>query len=136
MAVAERRESVRSVLLSITVRANAHEGAVEQRYHRGQDLRPRQPEKGQIAADRPADRGERASELGEPVELRLVALGAPLLVIAILPAPFRVTSHRLQMPVRVGADPDIAPGRWNHQPADARKRRIVANGRTGRIDIA
>src|SRR5437764_15232710 len=51
-------------------------------------------------------------------------------MIAVLLAAALVASGRLQMPVRVAADPHIGPGRWDRQLADALQCCDVADKRT------
>src|SRR4051794_3200895 len=56
-------------------------------------------------------------------------------VIPVLLAATVVTAGRLQMAVRPRTDPDIAPGRWNRQGADACERDFVAHPLTTGIDV-
>ena len=71
---------------------------------------------------RHGSRPQRWQNAGEPQhvnELLGVALFAPLLVVAVLgPAP-TVHAGGLDMPQRVRRDPDVRPGRWDRQRADA-----------------
>jgi hypothetical protein len=71
------------------------------------------------------DPGERACEAQHLVELLLVAPGAPLNVVEVLPPAGRVDADRLDVPEGVGADPHVFPGRRNDQLANAREDLLV-----------
>src|ERR671912_195706 len=55
----------------------------------------------------------------DPVELHLVALLAPHRVVEVLAAAGGIGADRLDVPVGVGADPDVLPGRRNREGADS-----------------
>src|SRR5688572_1848548 len=67
--VAQRRQAVAAVLLAIALAADPHARAIEQRYHRGDHLVPRQAGPREIALDATAYGRKRFGELRETVEL-------------------------------------------------------------------
>src|SRR5919106_6813721 len=62
---------------------------------------------------------EDSGEAEHLVELLLVAALAPAHVVEVLAPAGRVGSHGLDMPLRVGADPDLVPRGRDDQVADA-----------------
>jgi hypothetical protein len=66
-----------------------------------------------------ARRGEATREQRHVLVLLAVAQDAPARVVEVLPPPAGIRADRLQVPVRVRADPDISPRRWDHQIPDA-----------------
>ncbi|MFC7759590.1 hypothetical protein ACFQY4_17430 [Catellatospora bangladeshensis] len=51
-------------------------------------------------------------------EFAAVALGAPLVVVAVLPAPGGIDADRLDVAAFVGADPHLGPGGWHRERPD------------------
>ncbi len=111
----ERREPAVAVLGEIALAADARRRLVEQAERRREHPLPVQP----LAADRgrhPASRPrQRFGQLQRPRVLALVPTRGPVRVIEVLQAPRLVHAGRLDVPVRRGADPDIAPGRGDHE---------------------
>ena len=62
--------------------------------------------------------GEGLAERLHPRELHEVALGPPVRVVEVLPPARVVGADRLQVTVVVRRDPDVLPGRWDHQVLD------------------
>ena len=75
------------------------------------------------------------AETDEPVELAGVARRAPLRVIAVLLSSARVAAGRLQVPARVGTDPDVRVRRRNRQHANAIKHARLAHAMALGIEI-
>ena len=73
----------------------------------------------QVALDPRPEAGQRRAELREAPVLRLRAPGAPVRMVAVLLAPGGIEAGRLQVPRRIGADPDLLPGRRDPEPLDA-----------------
>jgi hypothetical protein len=69
--------------------------------------------------------GERGRHLQHPVELLLVTVLLPLLVVEVLAAARRIGSERLDVPVRVRADPHVLPRGRDHQVINALQGRPV-----------
>ena len=119
MALAHRREPVGVVLLRVVLRADPEEAAVEQPDGAGEHLAraASRPARGPCAT-RARSCGSAARELDHRVELLGVAPLAPAVVVAVLLAPGGVDAGRLDVAHRVGADPDVLPGRRDGELAD------------------
>jgi hypothetical protein len=63
------------------------------------------------------------------VMLGLVPLLTPQIVVEVLAAPGRIGAHGLDVTPRIGADPDVLPGRRDHQGLDTGQRPRVLDGR-------
>ena len=103
-------------------------GDVEQAHDHRQHLVARQPGQREVAAQSPPQLRERFAERDHAVELRVVAQHAPLRVIAVLLAPPRVAAGRLQMSVRVRADPHAFVCGRNGETGNALQRGAVPDG--------
>ena len=79
------------------------------------------PGRREVRVDALADRRQQPGEGDHPLELRAVAVLAVARVVAVLLAAPGVATGRLQVAARVGADPDVRPGR--------RDRRAHGSGR-------
>src|SRR6202171_566319 len=115
---AQGGEPERAVLAGVLVIANADERLGEQGHDRRQDLPPGQVASAQVAFHPLANVGKDLAELEHAAELRLVARRPAQRVVAILLAPPRVAGCGLDVASRIRADPDVAPGRRNHQGPD------------------
>lgn len=74
-----------------------------------------------------SDMGEHPAKIHHPQIPDLVADGIPQRVVPVLfPAPC-IYSDYLQMPIFVGADPYIFPGRGDHQLPDTLQQTLVGN---------
>jgi hypothetical protein len=82
----------------------------------------------QVGGDATSHVGQPGRQFQHPVELLLGAFLLPLLVVEILAAARGIASDRLDMPVRVGADPHLLPCRWDYQVLDALQRRPIGDG--------
>ena len=74
---------------------------------------------GEVAPSSSAQRRQGLREVQETLELRALLRRAEARVVEVLAPAGRVGSHRLDMPQRVGADPDLVPRGRDDQLADA-----------------
>src|SRR3989442_9449686 len=118
MSVSQGRKPERTVLLSILLVADADSGLLEEADNRRKHLLPGHAGPFQVAVGLLADLRQRRSKGQHPVVLDGIANLAPARVISVLLASPRVTPGRLQMAARVGADPDVRPGRRDGQALD------------------
>ena len=119
MPVVHRRQPDGAVGPRVFLVADANQRFLEQLHRGGEHLDARQPALADVGGGAPADLAKRQREGRQLGVLRLVAHLAESRVIAVLLAPARVASGRLQMTVRVGADPDADPGRRDDERFDA-----------------
>ena len=119
MAIAQRGQAEALVRLGVFGVADADKRHFHQANDRRQNLFARQTAAPQIGFDTGADQRQDASERQKLCVFRLVAHLAPARMVAVLLAPARVAAGRLQMTVRVGANPHLGPGRRNSQRPDA-----------------
>src|SRR5258705_11273218 len=113
VVLAQRGEAVRTILARVLVVADADERQVEESNDGGEHLLAWKPGAREVGLDARADRRKRFAERGQAVELRFVARGAPVGVVAILLASLRIAACRLHVASFRGADPDVGPGRRN-----------------------
>src|SRR5437763_517072 len=104
VAIAQRREAERVVLLRIAFVAHADACSLEQLHDRREHLRARQSCLLHVLLYALADVRQRLPELDHVLELVRVAPLAPALVVAILLAPARVAARGLQVSALVAAD--------------------------------
>ena len=128
MSVSQGCQAEGAVLLSILLIANSDSGLLEQPDNRRQHLLSRHAGPFQVAVGPLADLWQGRGKGHHPVVLDGIANLAPAQVIAVLFAPPGVAPRRLQMAVRVGADPDIGPGRRHGQAFDPPDRIPVIDG--------
>ncbi len=76
-----------------------------------------------------------AAEIGHAAVFGLVAMSAPVGVVDVLLAAALVAAGGLDMTAGVGTDPDVGPGRRDHQPGDAVLGAGVVDGAAIRIEI-
>ena len=116
----ERGQPEAAVVVGVDVVADPEVAEVEQPYGgRGGPLE-RHPVEREVLQHGGAGRGEPAGHLGHPLELQLVAPGAPVRVVEVLPAAGVVGADRLEVAVRERADPDVLPRGRDHQRLDPR----------------
>ncbi len=114
----ERGEPEAAVVVGVGVRPDPEVPEVQQAYGGRGGALQRHPVQRDVLQDGGPCLGELAADLEDPVELRRVALDAPLGVVEVLLAACRVDAHRLDVAVGHRADPDVLPGRWDHQALD------------------
>ena len=102
VAAAERRQAERAVQSRILVVTDADQGELQEPDDRRQDLLAGDTGATEVAVDALADPWQRSGELDEPSELRLVARGPVLRVVAMLLPPACIAAGRLHVPVRPG----------------------------------
>ena len=113
MAVVERRQTEAPVQARVLVVADADQRQLQQPNDRGEHLLARQAGPGEVVVDPLADRRQRASEGDQPLELGGITPRAVPRVVAVL-----LAARGLEMAVRPGRDPDVRPGRRDHDLAD------------------
>src|SRR5438132_5061173 len=116
--VAQRRQPVGAVLLSVLVIPDADSGVFQQADDGREHLLPWQAGPFEVAVGLFADLRQRLGEGEHAVVLDRVTDLAPTKVVAILLSPARVASCRLEMAARVGTDPDVRPGGRDGQTPD------------------
>jgi hypothetical protein len=115
----QRGKANPAVLVDVLLRTDPEATQVEQAYGgRGRALE-RHPVEAEVLVHGASCLGQRGGCLEHPVELQLVALGAPVGVVEVLSPAGVVGADRLDVTVRVRADPDVLPGRRDHQRLDA-----------------
>ena len=108
-----------AVFRRVLLAAGPEEAEVDQAGRRGQDPFPPQATAGQVLVDRVPQAREDSAELQHPVMLVPVAPLPPQVVVPVLAPSRGVGAHRLNVPSRLGTDPDVLPGGRNHQGLDA-----------------
>ena len=117
--VADRRKPVGAVLSRVRGVADADQRLVEQADAQREHAFAAEAGCAQVRLDAGAEARQHLPEADHPAELDPVAVGRPVGVIAVLLAAPRVAARRLEVPVGSRADPDVLPGRGEHQRLDA-----------------
>ena len=115
----QRGDAIRVVLLGVLLAARPEVAEVEQVQGEREHPVALEAAAAKVGSDAASHVGQRGRHLQHPIELLLVALFLPLLVVEVLAAARGVGSDRLDVPVRVGADPHLLPCGRDHQVADA-----------------
>src|SRR5207248_2787760 len=110
MPVAQCGQAKRTVLFGVFLVAHAEGGRVEQPDHGGKDFFTAETLQLQVMADASANSGQRFTKGNHTVVFCLVAYFAPVGMVAILLAPFRIAPGCLYMPIRLRTYPYIGPG--------------------------
>jgi hypothetical protein len=118
LALLQRREPVRLVLGGVALGADAEEPQVKETDRAPEHAVTEQAAQRKIGSDAIAHRRERCGELLHLPELLPIAVLAPRLVVQVLLAAGVVIAGCLDVATRVGADPDVCPGRRDRQRAD------------------
>src|ERR1700730_4699407 len=106
--------------------ADADERAFEQAYYRCQNFFARHAAQLQVPRHAAVQTWKGFAECHHPLEFVRVTHEAPLFVIAILLAAPRIESCRLQVALRIDANPDVSVCRWYCKLADTVERGSVA----------
>ena len=114
--------------------ADPDERGLEQTHHGRQHPLARQAWAAQVGIHARPDLRQCPREHQDPVELVGIADLPPLLVVAVLLAPARIASGRLEMAARMRADPHGGPCRRDRQPAQPRQ--LLALGDHAPLRIA
>ena len=125
VAVAQRRQAIALVVAHVRFVADPCAGHVEQAHEDRQHLVARQARQREIAPQSPPQLRQRFAERDHAVEFRVVAQHSPFRVIAVLLAPSRVAPGRLQVPIRVHADPHVLVGGRNGETGNALQRGAI-----------
>ena len=113
-----RGQAVGLVLRLVVLATDPEEAAVQQAHRTGEHPLRRKPLEGQVPGHAAAHERQGPRELDHGVELLLVAPLAPAPVVDVLLAATSVDSRRLDVAHRVGADPNVFPGRWDRELRD------------------
>jgi hypothetical protein len=114
----DRGQAEGAVLLGVLCPARTEEAQVDQPDRGGQDPLPAQAAGVQVVAGGLSDGRQGGPEVLDPVVLVLVPLLAPPIVVPVLTASGRTGADGLDVPSRVGADPDVLPGWRDDQGLD------------------
>ena len=136
VAGAHRRQAERLVVARVLLVADANQRLLEELHDGGDDLVARQAGQRDVGVGLPPQRRQRGGEVEDAIVLGLVPYATPARVIAMLLAPARVSTGRLQVAARVRTDPHAAPRRRDHQPSDSVQLSGVSNNGTVRVHIA
>ena len=136
MLAAQRGQAERAVLVvvagGVLLAAGPEHAEVEHPHAGGQHPVPGQARLGQPVDHGGPHVGQAAAQVQHPVVLHPVPGRPPVVVVAVLAAPGGVHADRLDVPVRVGADPDVLPGRRDDQRLDPGDLRRVGDRRRRR----
>ncbi len=135
MTIPHRRQPERVVLLGIPFVADANQRRFEQLDEGGDDLGAGQSLLAHVPIDAFANARECAPERHHALVLRFVAHLTPPLVIPVLLATTDIASGCLNVAVCARADPDILPGRRDHERLDPRKDLQIGDATPLRIAI-
>src|SRR6266566_6630804 len=133
--VAQGRQPVGAVLLSVLIIPDADSGIFQQADDGREHLRPRQVGSFEVAVRVFTDLRQRLGKGEHAVVLDRVADLAPARVVAILLSPARVTSGRLEVAAPVGTDPDVGPGGRYGEALDPADGLLVADGAAVAIQV-
>ena len=136
MAVFHRGQAVSMIVARGFLVAHADEADFQQPHDRGQDFFAAKTFAREILGEAAANGRQHARKIHQPVKLGLVANLPPAMMINVLLAVSLVAAARLQVAVRQRTNPDLLPGRWNHQRPDALKRLPVTHDPAIRAAIA
>jgi hypothetical protein len=132
----DRGQAEGAVLLGVLFAAGAEETQVDQADRGGQDPFPAQAAGVQMAADGLSDGRQGGPEVLDPVVLVLVPVLAPQIVVPVLTASGRIGADGLDVTSRVGADPDVLPGRRDDQGLDPGQRPRIRDRGAVRAEVA
>src|ERR1700691_1521110 len=118
-----------TVLVRVLLAPRAEEAKIDQPDSGRKDSFPGQAAGAQVLTDLLAYGRQDGAELPNPVMLGQVPLLTPQIVVEVLAAPGRVGAQGLDVAPRIGADPDVLPGRRDHQRFDMGQRPRVVDGR-------
>ena len=122
------RQAERAVGRRVLVVAHPDQRGLEQAHDRGEHFLPGKPRTSEIRSHPSAERWQPLGEQQEAPVLGRIPDLSPARVIAVLLATPGVSAHRLDMPVRRGANPHLGPRGRDHQGANATPRREIADG--------
>ncbi len=111
----QRREAERLVVPRILLVADANERLLEQLHDGGKDLFARQAGAAHVGGRARANARQGLSERDQAAVFHFVAHLSPSRVITILLASARIAAGRLQVAVRIRADPNVRPRRGDDE---------------------
>ena len=124
---AHRRKAEGVVVLCVHLASDPEEASVEEAHRAGEDALTPEIFLCQAAVRVRPQAPESDGELEHPIELLAVAASAPGVVVEVLPPPRRVRPDCLQVPQRVGTDPDVTPGGRDGERSDSLELAHVSN---------
>jgi hypothetical protein len=125
VVASHRGEAYRPVLLGVLLPADAEEAAIQEADCARQHALTRQPGELEVLRDGAPSGWQRPRELEHPLELLRIPPFPPGGVVEVLTAPGGIDPDRLDVPVRPGTDPYVAPRGRDGEPPDASQRRLV-----------
>ena len=132
---ADGRQSVRRLVLRALLVADPEEALVDETDDRRHHALPVRLIVLQVGAHAAAQLGERFAEFDDVLELRLLALRAEAVVIAVLNAALLVDADGLQRRAVAAGDAHIPPRRRDAQLGDARERLLVFDAAAVGVEI-
>ena len=131
-----RGQAVGAVVLGVGLAADAEEAEVQQAEGGSEHAPLGQASPAEMLVDGLARLRQLARERQDAVVLGSVTLDAPVVVVAVLPAPRRVGAECLDVALRERTDPYVLPGGWEDQRPDALEGLGVDDLAAVRVDIA
>ena len=113
-----RREAEGAVVLRVCLAADPEKAQVEKPYRAGEHALATKTLAGKAPVRVRPQRPEGPGEIEHALELLTIAPAAPGVMVEVLPPAGRVGAGCLEVPERVGADPDVRPRRRDRQRAD------------------
>ena len=136
MLAADRGQAEGAVLRGVLLPSRTEEAQVDEADAGGKHPFPAQAGSGEVTGDRPAYARQRRAELQHPVVLAAVPLFPPQIVVAVLTAARGVSAHGLDVAGRIGADPDVLPGRRDDERLDAGQGLRIPHRPSARAEVA
>ena len=136
MPRAQRGEAVTVVIPGIFAVADTDQRLVEKADDGRQHLLPRGAAAAHVRIDALAYAREKLGKVDEALVFVQVAHAPPIIVVAVLLPPPGIPTGGLDVPVRVGADPHLAPGRRHGELAYTGESGLIADQLTGRRPVA
>ena len=130
------RLPVQPDLALVGVKVGDHAYLVRQRAVDESLLCERQSARGQNRLTVSADVVELRRERAHPAVLGMIARLRPELMIAVLLAPARVPTGRLEVTIVMRTDPYVGPGGWDYQRFDPLQGRGFSDAPAAGMDVA
>ena len=115
VVTAERGQAIRLVVARVLIVPHPDAGHLQQPHDRREHLFAGKSRARDILVHLLANRRQQPAEREHAVELGVVPYGAVLGMVTVLLAAAGVAAGHLDMSVSTRADPDVGPGRGNHE---------------------